>query len=485
MRIILLYLLSLFITSDDKWWVTFEADLGNQAVFFLDLQNKSFKDKEELLNDGEATIKSLYCRSNDLFQKNQSNIYNCQRDAYEVVLKPIWDIFYSEQGSNELHGLKVNYLSSPDLALLYAASMTNYLEVCIPENRTPSANLTIPLDDYCDYSNLVKRIVSLIDNADKLTRVKFLEKRGILKSNNMPNEILDEKILDIKRSELDKFNDLLKKETVEVYCRSALGILKNQKDCEKDGLEMVEADMNRYLSKFEDLDKKSLHLTEEIFYAFGLQYYMLAIDKCLPWSKVLDENLMVKKTAQKNVQNSDKCMNDFNSSLRLVLTEAENILKKEAEYAAEINRKKEEEAQRKRIANQLEQEKILKNQASNYQNESASSFFARLFTAVVIEVAEAYIVEKVSKELNIKTGVYHSEDFEYCYYSTPTGRKAIKKPRGRVKTINYSNAGTNKPIYEYSKAPPGFSVTNSVYNVGSSSLKFSKQSSSSCKRRID
>ena len=76
--------------------------------------------------------------------------------------------------------------------------------------------------------------------------------------------------------------------------------------------------------------------------------------------------------------------------------------------------------------------------------------------------------EKISKELGIKTGVYHSQDMKYCYYSTPNGIQKVKKKGGRSKTVNLGNVGTNKQVVQYQKSMPGISSRETIYSFADS-----------------
>ena len=104
----------------------------------------------------------------------------------------------------------------------------------------------------------------------------------------------------------------------------------------------------------------------------------------------------------------------------------------------------------------------------------------------MIQSTDPYIQDKINKELNIKTGSYHSQDSSYCYYSSPTGMKKLKKKSGKSKTINYGNVGTNKPVITYEKMPTGWSQNNTIYSFSNgTAMKVQKDSIYGCPSRIE
>ena len=120
------------------------------------------------------------------------------------------------------------------------------------------------------------------------------------------------------------------------------------------------------------------------------------------------------------------------------------------------------------------------------ERESIGGFFGRLLVAVIVESADVYVKDKIAKELNIKTGTYHSQDSSYCYYSSPTGMKRLKKKGGKSRTINYGNVGTNKPVFSYKKMPSGWSEKNTIYSFSdSSTMKVQKTAIYGCPQRIE
>ena len=166
--------------------------------------------------------------------------------------------------------------------------------------------------------------------------------------------------------------------------------------------------------------------------------------------------------------------------------EANLILKREALWKKEQERKRQEAIKQAKL--QKEKERLIAEaeRQKQSQRESAGSFFGRLLAAAIVESADAYIQDKIAKELNIKTGIYHSQDSTYCYYTSPTGMKRLKKKSGKSKTINYGNVGTNKPVITYKKMPSGWTENNTIYSFSNgTAMNVKKTTIYDCPSRID
>ena len=55
-----------------------------------------------------------------------------------------------------------------------------------------------------------------------------------------------------------------------------------------------------------------------------------------------------------------------------------------------------------------------------------------------------------------------------------------------LRTVNYANVGTNKPVFTYKKMPSGWSEKNTIYSFSdSSTMKVQKTAIYGCPQRIE
>tara|TARA_B100000768_G_C11256169_1_gene366499 strand:- start:86 stop:1627 length:1542 start_codon:yes stop_codon:yes gene_type:complete len=511
-RLIYLFLLSpILVANTGNWWEEreLEQNLGIYRDIFDNLLPMDDSEREKVFNAAAEATKSLACRSEIYFDKSNRDMMQCLLNAEDEWVKPLIPVLESGSGREsgftgfQLSGYQF-YNIQPNMgAALVMANYASLMRECIYENQPSKISNEIVtmfiegcVDKYPNY------IFTTISNADKYTRVKYLQRRGLLISNDHIEISSEEEIVDLSDYEISNLRNELESELVEVFCRSSIGILYVvDAECKEEAnnrfLDEINKDVEVSIKNLE-LD----YLKNELATLIFIQYIILSIEKCTPYTDTLDENLAVKDFAFKKIDEDfeangkakkwkeyttgvEKCIVNQFSGFDPALKKADAILKKEDEW------KKEVEHQRKlRITNaKLQKDKeleILKAQKEREaEKENVGNLFGRMLSAIIIESADAYIQEKIAKELNIKTGTYHSQDLYYCHYSTPRGMKSVEKKSGKNKTINYGNVGTNKSVISSKNMKGGLSQKNSIYSFNDgSSMKISKTYHYSCPTRI-
>ena len=475
-RILLtLLLLSPLAFAEDKWW---EQDLGIYASLYDSLLAATPEQRKASFYGEAENVKSLYCRSEIVFNGSNRNMNTCLSKAEQLFTKKLevlfnLDLKKSKSKGIEVYGLQLNYIEPSVAALLILASMGARNHECIPENQGIKNKTNAIYIKTCE-EKYPELIGANLWNADRYTRVKFLERRGLLVNNAAAKTIEVNELLNSSTYEVNNLIEYLEQEFIGVYCRSAIGIIEvDDIKCAKDAERIFLSDMGE-LAK-QDINNFNLnYLDVKIVQALAIQFSTIAFEKCAPYNLRLDvylDRMIQSEDEQNKIQESvmncyTSVMNGYESAIK----EANKILKREGEWKKEQKRKLE-----LKIANAtLEKEKAMMRLAAKRnreaQKESVGGWFGRLLVAVLVESADAYVKDKISKELDIKTGVYHSQDFTHCYYSSPTGIKKLKKKGGTSKTINYANIGTSKAAFKSRKTFPGMSTQTSIYKFSNSSV---------------
>ena len=486
----LLLLSPLVAGEEDRWW----ENLGIYNNLYDTLIAETFEQREARFFGEAENVKSLACRSELVFIDSERNMNKCRANADNQFVKPYKKLFYLNKKAEGMEGIRFyqneyKYIEPSIAASLIVASWGAMLQNCIPENQGKKNNSSSPfingcLEEYTGY------LFSNLYTADKYTRVKYLERRGLLIANNNEKDFIQtNELLDASDYEVSKLLRYLDKEYKEVYCRSALGIkIEDDNECFKEAEESLTS-----LQKAFGFDIKTnniKYVDKSIVNALGTQYMTLAIEKCAPFNLFLDERYDAKKLTkeehEKIANGAVDCVGKVLDGFVPALNEAELILKREAEWKSKLEKERKERIAEAKYERERQKREMQIQRERENEKESAGSFFGRLLTAVIVEAADVYIKDKVAKELNIKTGVYHSQDYNYCYYTSPTGMKRIKKKSTKSKTINYANIGTNKPIVTYKKMPKGWSEKNTIYSFSDSSvMKVRKTTIYDCPQRIE
>ena len=311
----------------------------------------------------------------------------------------------------------------------------------------------------------------------------------LIANNNEKDFIQTNELLDASDYEVSKLLRYLDKEYKEVYCRSALGIkIEDDNECFKEAEDSLTS-----LQKAFGFDIKTnniKYVDKSLVNALGTQYMTLAIEKCAPFNLFLDESYDAKKLTkeehEKIANGAVECVGKALDGFVPALNEAELILKREAEWKKEVERKRQLRIAEAKSKKEKEARRLQVQKEKEAERESIGGFFGRLLVAVIAESTDMYVKDKIAKELNIKTGIYHSQDSSYCYYSSPTGMKRLKKKGGKSRTVNYANVGTNKPVFSYKKMPSGWSEKNTIYSFSdSSTMKVQRTAIYDCPQRIE
>tara|TARA_B100001063_G_C16733334_1_gene540563 strand:+ start:125 stop:1606 length:1482 start_codon:yes stop_codon:yes gene_type:complete len=487
----LLLLTPLVVSEEDKWW---EQDLGIYANLYDILLAETFEQREARFYGAAEDLKSLACRSEVAFNNSDRNMNKCRADAEERFVKQYKELLYLEKNQKKSGGLnflgaELDYLEPSIAASLIVASWGSMHQECIPENQgKQNISGKVYIDGCTDkYPQL---ILQNLWNANRYTRVKFLERRGLLVANNKDQEFIQtNELLDASDYEVSKLIRYLDKEFKGVYCRSAFGIkVENDDECFKEA-EIFFKDIQKGIR--EDMSTNNIkYVDKSIVDALGTQYITLAIEKCAPFNLFLDKKFDAKTLSreehEKIANAAVDCTGNVLDGFTPALNEAELILKREAEWKKEVERKRQLRIAEAKSKKEREARKLQVQKEKDAERESIGGFFGRLLVAVIVESADVYVKDKIAKELNIKTGTYHSQDSSYCYYSSPTGMKRLKKKGGKSRTINYGNVGTNKPVFSYKKMPSGWSEKNTIYSFSdSSTMKVQKTAIYGCPQRIE
>ena len=491
-KLLALLLLSPFVAGEeDRWW---EQDLGIYSNLYDILLAETFEQREARFYGAAEDLKSLACRSEVAFNISDRNMNKCRADVEERFVKQYKELLYlnvNEKKSGGLNflGAELNYLEPSIAAGLIVASWGSMHQECIPENQGKnniSGNVFI---DGCT-DKYPQLILQNLWNADRYTRVKYLERRGLLIANNKEKDFIQtNELLDANDYEVAKLLRYLDKEFKGVYCRSAFGIkIENDDECFKEA-EGFLTEMQKAFA-FEKKTNNIKYVDKSIIDALGTQYITLAIEKCAPFNLFLDERFDVKTLSREEHEKIANiavgCVGNVLDGFTPALNEAELILKREVEWKKEVERKRQLRIAEAKSKKEREARRLQVQKEKDAERESIGGFFGRLLVAVIVESADVYVKDKIAKELNIKTGTYHSQDSSYCYYSSPTGMKRLKKKGGKSKTINYANVGTNKPVFSYKKMPSGWSEKNTIYSFSdSSTMKVQKTAIYGCPSRIE
>ena len=466
-----LLLLSPLAFAEDKWW---DFDLGVQQDLYDMLLEKSEEESKSFFYREATKFQSLYCRSNFNFVKADRNITKCFQDATEKFIAPLEKILNLDLPQNtglNISGKKFDFLRPQIAANISMVNFSAVFAQCVPENiGKPSISNQLFIDDCAEkfQADLPRMLV----NANRYTRVVFLKKRGLLIDAKKSNSIESSSILDSSDREIAQLHNYLSNEFNEVYCRSGFGInVVNDSECTSKARGWL-VDADKWVS--EDIENFDLeYINSDMVKAFLIQFMTIAFEKCVPFTLYLDEFFDVKQLSEEELKslrlNASSCVEVTLSGYEKAILEAETILKREA-----IWKIRQDELDRKKIVEaKLIQEKEALRAAARRQEqtnkESVGGLFGRIFIASLSAAAEGYVKEKISRELGIKTGVYHSQDMKYCYYSTPNGIKKVKKKGGRSKTVNLGNVGTNKQVVQYQKSMPGISSRETIYSFADSS----------------
>ena len=477
--------------EDDRWW---EQDLGIYSNLYDTLLAETFEQREARFLGEAENVKSLACRSEVVFNDSERNMTKCRANADNKFVSQYKKLLYLNKAAEGIDGIKLyqqeyKYIEPSVAANLIVASFGALLQNCIPENQGKKNTSSSPFINSCleEYTNY---LYSNLHNANKYTRVKYLERRGLLIANNKDQDFIQtNELLDANDYEVVKLLRYLDKEFKGVYCRSALGIkvedddecFKEAEDFFKDIQKGIRNDMKTNNIKYVD---------KSIVDALGTQYITLAIDRCAPFNLFLDKRFDVKvlsKEEHEEIANGAvDCVGNVLAGFTPALNEAELILKRETEWKKEVESKREQRIAEAKSKKERGARRLQVQKEKDAERESIGGFFGRLLVAVIVESADVYVKDKIAKELNIKTGTYHSQDSSYCYYSSPTGTKRLKKKGGKSRTTNYANVGTNKPVFSYKKMPTGWSEKNTIYSFSdSSTMKVQKTAIYSCPQRIE
>ena len=487
----LLLLSPLVISEEDKWW---EQDLGIYSNLYDTLIAETFEQREARFSGEAENVKSLACRSELVFNDSERNMNKCRANADNQFVKPYKKLFYLNKKSEGIDGINFSqneykYIEPSIAASLIVASWGAMLQNCIPENQGKKNNSSSPFIDGC-VDEYLGYTFSNLYTADRYTRVKYLERRGLLVANNKDQEFIQtNELLDASDYEVSKLLRYLDKEFKGVYCRSAFGIkVEDDDECFKEA-EVFFKDIQKGIR--EDMSTNNIkYVDKSIVDALGTQYITLAIEKCAPFNLFLDKKFDAKTLSreehEKIANAAVDCTGNVLDGFTPALNEAELILKREAQWKKEVERKRQLRIAEAKSKKEREARRLQIKKEKEAERESIGGFFGRLLVAVVVESADVYVKDKIAKELNIKTGTYHSQDSSYCYYSSPTGMKRLKKKGGKSRTINYGNVGTNKPVFSYKKMPSGWSEKNTIYSFSdSSTMKVQKTAIYGCPQRIE
>jgi hypothetical protein len=466
-----LLLLSPLAFAEDKWW---DFDLGVDQDLYDMLLEKSEEESRSFFYREATKFQSLYCRSNFNFVKADRNITKCFEDATEKFIAPLEKILNVDSPQNtslEYSGLILDFLSPQVAANISMINFSSVFAQCVPENiGKPSISNQLFIDDCAEKFHVDLSL--MLSNANRYSRVVFLKKRGLLIDAKKSNSTDSSSILDLSDTEIAQLHNYLTNEFNEVYCRSGFGItLVNDSEClsaARGSLDFIDEGVS------EDIEIFNLeYINADMVKAFAIQYMTIAFEKCVPFTLYLDEFFNAKQLSEEELEsiklNASRCAEETLSGYVKAILEAEAILFREA-----IWKIRQDELDRKKIAEakSIKEKEALRASARRQElanKESVGGLFGRVLIASLSAAAEGYVKEKISKELGIKTGVYHSQDMKYCYYSTPNGIQKVKKKGGRSKTVNLGNVGTNKQVVQYQKSMPGISSRETIYSFADSS----------------
>ena len=446
---------------------------GNKDINVEDYLGISEKQAESLFKKLSTEATELFCRSKEAFQLANYDLQKCYDKADKELIYPLRELLKKTEfkGVN-LDGRNFDYLDGQDSALLNIKIMISFFNECFYENnlkarKTPTNSILI---EGCEkkYRDYLEKVHS---EADGIAKQVYLRSRGIFEDNQIKKKLKSKNITQSPGQELKKLLSDLSQEFEEVYCRSGFGIrIKNKKDCVTEARE--------WLSNLDEWvvgDKKNFKLSFlslDMIKAFGTQYNSIVLDKCAPHTLTWNESNQDRVLEQFN-----ECLGKTMSGYEWVLKEANLIAKKDYEWEQEIKRQEKLRIAKAKNKKRKEIEKKKAEERTRREKENSSELFARIFVAALTGAAEAYIQEKITKELGIKTGTYHSQDLNYCYYSTPTGLKSLKKPKGKRITIG-------EGIPRYQKNAPGVRTKTTTYNFGTSKLVSRKTYIYKCPSKI-
>lgn len=476
MKHLLLLLLgfgSLSIISEEVWWKT---DPINKPLYDLIL-SKSAEENKIFFYKIADNFKKTRCGEVSRFLKDR-----CEEKFLETI--NFMDIVLNTELNDEEDGVSIaegviyEYLRPYHIGVLWLLAAEDTYNNCELKNKKPEFFSKSCQDKFTQTS------VVLLGDADKYMRLLFLKDRGLLFESKQIISYGNDEIIRSSKSEINQLIFYLKEEFYDVFCRSSGGIIfKLRKNCinkANEILKLLDDDIDLMKMDYKYLDAKMIE-------AFSIQNTTLAVERCTPFTLVLDSESFKRRMdteeyeKERNVAKS--CILEYLYGTERILDEVENILFKEDEWEKERERLVQKRIEEERLERNRE---LIKAQYEKERNsESIGSLFGRMMAAAVMGAAEGYVKEKISKELNIKTGVYHSQDFNYCYYQTPTGIKKVKKKSGKIQTVNIGNIGTNKPVVQSSiNRVPGYSSTTTIYNFSNGVSKHTKERIYKCKSRI-
>ena len=187
----LLLLTPLVVSEEDKWW---EQDLGIYSNLYDILLAETFEQREARFYGAAEDLKSLACRSEVAFNNSDRNMNKCRADAEERFVKQYKELLYLEMNQKKSGGLnflgaELDYLEPSIAASLIVASWGSMHQECIPENQgKQNISGKVYIDGCTDkYPQL---ILQNLWNANRYTRVKYLERRGLLVANNKDKELI-------------------------------------------------------------------------------------------------------------------------------------------------------------------------------------------------------------------------------------------------------------------------------------------------------
>lgn len=484
---ILMLIAPLVFAEEDRWW----KDIGIYNNLYDTLLAETFEQREARFFGAAENVKSLACRSELIFNDSERNMNKCRANADNQFVKPYKKLLYLNKKAMEgirFYNNEYKYIEPSIAASLIVASWGAMLQFCIPENQGEKNNSNSPFTSGC-VDKYTELLFSNLYVADKYTRVKFLERRGVFENNLEQDVLINSRIEDASSYEIARLIESLEDEFIETYCRSGYGIIiESDSECRYEATQDYLSNIEKWV--MEDLRNfKFEYVDKSIAKAFAIQFLTIGIEKCIPYTLTLDKNFDRRvwpvEEREPIATKSSECVSTSLEGYYDAMSEINIILKREDEWKRELERQRQQKIIEARAKKEREERILQAKRERESERESVGSLFGRLLAAVIVESAETYVKEKIAKELNIKTGVYHSQDSNYCYYSTPTGTKKIKKKSGRKKTINYANVGTNKPVITSTKMKGGWSQKNTIYNFSESHVyKVQKTMHYSCPSKI-
>ena len=191
-KLLALLLLSPLVSGEeDRWW---EQDLGIYSNLYDTLIAETFEQREARFSGEAENVKSLACRSELVFNDSERNMNKCRANADNQFVKPYKKLFYLNKKSEGMDGIKFyqneyKYIEPSIAASLIVASWGAMLQNCIPENQGKKNNSSSPFIDGC-VDEYLGYTFSNLYTADRYTRVKYLERRGLLVANNKDQEFI-------------------------------------------------------------------------------------------------------------------------------------------------------------------------------------------------------------------------------------------------------------------------------------------------------